>query len=544
MNGGPLDFEQYLAQTFQASQPGAAPQPVMLNASQIAPPMPAPAPVPPPEAMAPPPAPAPAPAPPPPPAPVAQELAAPPAPAPAPVPRYVQVGRGGVTPSREVSLLGPMQAAGVDRANDATEQAIQSVGRRNEQMALAEYALASEQVARAQGREAAMQTMAAKRDVEMQQRLADFDDSVKTLAAQRVDPDRFWASRGTDQKIGAMVAMALGGFLEGFSGGRIKNNGMEMINRAIDRDIAAQEFAYNAMRESVSGKKTAFAMAMEKYQNEDAARTAARAASLEAAQAQMAQLGALYKGTDAANRAEMAMADLEQRKADQRLKFSQFVQAQSYGPTYFDTRTGMPVTQGHIQARYEKGEDMGYETAQKIMTEQAKAQAEAAAKGAPDARKDQRDRESRWVPTSSTGKGYFAPTEKEAVDHREAQVATQEIIDLLDRIDKDSGSFMERVGRSASPVTTDTEKRIKTNSKALLGAINRAEKFGAMDKGTQEILQEMTGNPSSISGNKANIEALRNFALETRRRMERSATGSKPAIVPEGTVGAPTKPAW
>ncbi len=50
-----------------------------------------------------------------------------------------------------------------------------------------------------------------------------------------IDPDRFWASRSTPQKILSILGIALGGV----NGG--PNQSMEMIQKAIDRDVDAQK---------------------------------------------------------------------------------------------------------------------------------------------------------------------------------------------------------------------------------------------------------------------------------------------------------------
>jgi hypothetical protein len=59
------------------------------------------------------------------------------------------------------------------------------------------------------------------------------------LANQKVDPERWWASRSTGQKIAGVLAAVIGGLVQGRVGGR--NTGLDMINDAIEKDIAAQQ---------------------------------------------------------------------------------------------------------------------------------------------------------------------------------------------------------------------------------------------------------------------------------------------------------------
>lgn len=63
-------------------------------------------------------------------------------------------------------------------------------------------------------------------------------DAVK-LANTEVDPDRWWHSRSTGQKIAGYIAAIVGGFAANNNGGR--NIGLEAINREIDTDIDAQK---------------------------------------------------------------------------------------------------------------------------------------------------------------------------------------------------------------------------------------------------------------------------------------------------------------
>ena len=135
--------------------------------------------------------------------------------------------------------------------------------------------------------------------------------------------------------------------------------GMDVINQAIDRDLKAQEFAYNAAKDTAVAKQTAFGMAMQKYQNADQARAMARAAALDAVQAQLGQQAAMWKGTEAANRANIAMADLEAQKRNeiqQGIAFTPTHQV-AVGATYVDPTTGLRYNenQAHDLAKEYRG---------------------------------------------------------------------------------------------------------------------------------------------------------------------------------------------
>lgn len=64
------------------------------------------------------------------------------------------------------------------------------------------------------------------------------------MAEKKIDPDRFWNSRTTGQK----VMLGIGTFLSGYGGGG-NNQVLDMIDTAIQRDIAAQQENYERMGE-------------------------------------------------------------------------------------------------------------------------------------------------------------------------------------------------------------------------------------------------------------------------------------------------------
>lgn len=290
-------------------------------------------------------------------------------------------GSGAVVPAHEVDLRGPTHKAAMANANAATEGAIQAVDQRSEDAAVAEYGMALQQEREARAREAAWHQSQAEREEEMAQRQADFDQSVQALSQTSIDPNRFWSTRSTGQKVAAMVSLALGGFLQGARGG--SNPGMDIINTAIDRDVRAQEAQFQAARDTASARQTAFAMAAQKYQNLDAARAMARAAAIDAVQAQLAQNAALWKGTDAANRATAAMAQLQQDKLAQSLQFIRFILPQQAPRMFVDPKTGLRYSEQEakglaatLRGQEFEREKLGMQTAGQILAKRAEQEGE------------------------------------------------------------------------------------------------------------------------------------------------------------------------
>lgn len=284
--------------------------------------------------------------PPPPPSPDVNAPIGPPAPPAAaadagPGALLTKVSGGGIVPAHEVDVRGPSLRAAQGRTNEAVGAAAMNQEHRSLEQAGAEYATYLQQEREARLREQATQQSVAERDEELASRQADFDASVKNLSKMTIDRDRWFASRSTPQKVAAFLELGLAGF----------RGAPSMVMKRIDDDIKAQEFAYQVARDTADANKTAFGMAMQKYQNADAARAAVRAAALDSAQAQVAQLGALAKGTNAANHADTMLAALEEQKMQQIAQGVRFMPASMAQERYLDRSTGMVLTRAEALKR-------------------------------------------------------------------------------------------------------------------------------------------------------------------------------------------------
>lgn len=273
----------------------------------------------------------------------------------------MRVGGGGVVnvPAKETEMRGPtLRAAQVER-NAAIQGAIDAVNERSQQTASQDFAVALQQQRRAQTYEDAANYSAAERAEELAQRQADFDQSVKALSQmQRADGNAF-AGKNPLQQIGMLVSLTLGGFLQGKTGRA--NPAQEMMNSFMDRELKAQELNYQMAKGTAQEKQTAFSMAMQKYGNVDAARAAARAAMMDSFQTELVQQGARWKGTDAANRAQMAAAALQDEKMAQIAAGIQFMPGRQVatGSVFVDPETGL--TYNEAQAREVAKEFRGHE---------------------------------------------------------------------------------------------------------------------------------------------------------------------------------------
>ncbi len=377
--------------------------PVMLgNGPAPAPPLGlpgAPAPIaPPPSPPTPPPGPMMSPKPPPP---VLANSAASPAPMPPPGPpqgaaqgpspgflQHISSAGAANVAAKETELRGPQLLNAQQQRNDAFQGAIAAVSERAEHTQAADMALALDQQRKAGIREDAANYSAAERSEEMQQRQQDFDLSVKALSQQSVDPDRFWANAGVGRKIAVLLSAGLAGMVQGRHGGG-SNIGIDVAMKLADQDIKAQEFAYNSARDTVNAKQNAFGMAMQKYQNVDQARAAARAAAMDTIGGQLAQSAALWKGTEAANHATEAMALLQNERMQQIQQGVAFAPARQVAVAgkWRDPRTGLEYTDNEAKGivktmdenEFKHGEKVA-DVAGNLMVEREKAGAKAGEK--------------------------------------------------------------------------------------------------------------------------------------------------------------------
>lgn len=67
--------------------------------------------------------------------------------------------------------------------------------------------------------------------------------AMKERAQMVVDPNRLWNNASAGSKLAAGLTVLIGGFLEGYTGGKIKETASAYIKTAVDKDIEAQKNA-------------------------------------------------------------------------------------------------------------------------------------------------------------------------------------------------------------------------------------------------------------------------------------------------------------
>lgn len=101
-------------------------------------------------------------------------------------------------------------------------------------------------------------------------------DDIKSF---KVNPSRLFPN--TMSRLGAAIAVAIGGFAEAYSGGRVRNTALDILNTAIAQDIEAQKSTLGAKQSALQAEQNAYGRLLNKYKREDLATDALEIQELE-----------------------------------------------------------------------------------------------------------------------------------------------------------------------------------------------------------------------------------------------------------------------
>lgn len=442
-------------------------------------------------------------------------------------PPFRLVRPGGVIPAHDVDLRSaPLKQAQAGYLQMA-QAAIDTSRARNQYAAQQEYQATTDALAASHAREDAANASMAQRADELQARQQDFDATTKQLAQTAVDPNHFWASSSTGQKLAMGISAILGGIISARQGG--PNQGVALINQMIDRDIAAQEFNYNALRDRVNAKQTAFSMAMNKYNSVDAARAAARTAALDVAQQQVAQGAALWKGADAQNKADELGLQLAALQKDEIGRGIAHVQTASYGPTFVD-KDGLTYTAQEMKGI--KKEDRAHQNALEV--EGAKGAVKMLEKQA-----DKADKAGERTVVTSTGEQVVAPNDKAAETLRENASAAREVNEQIEQ-----ALQLRKSLTSLSPSEQIRARALLHSKQAhLTQLVQTSEGFKRLSGEDIGINLERIGNLTNFTaGADATLRDLQNDVRQKERNYIRTMPGAPSSVEGKLPSSADFKP--
>lgn len=160
-------------------------------------------------------------------------------------------------------------------------------------------------------------------EFKFQEKLDGYEQTVrefKDLAGEKIVPGAFLARQDTQGSLMTGLAIALGG-IGGALQGTNKNIGLEMIEKAIDRDVAAQQFnaeyKYKVKGQDLQNQSSLLSKMREKFSDDKSAILATKAAMLDMVQSKMNMELTKKGGARDLNvqaQAQTAMAQIIQRK--------------------------------------------------------------------------------------------------------------------------------------------------------------------------------------------------------------------------------------
>lgn len=255
-------------------------------------------------------------------------------------------GRVTGSPGGEVPTVGPHAQKLLELADEAQSYAATEVAKERDSRFFKNYlqAQVDEESAQAQmaGAEAKREEFLGKVDALQNE----IKGEVARLATIKEDPDRLWNSKSDAQKVGAFIAIGLGGFLRSHNGGR--NVALDQINHEVERDIQAQRTNYERQANSVRARQSEFGQLVQRY-GMTGAEQIYGAAQTRAIMARAAKMAAQNGISETAVQYQSFIGDLDAAAARREAAGLKLVAPSltQQAPVYFDERIGhgkVPLT--------------------------------------------------------------------------------------------------------------------------------------------------------------------------------------------------------
>jgi len=326
------------------------------------------------------------------------------------------------------------------------------------------------------------EAMRAEFDESQNKRLADMDELRADISKTKIDPSQYWSKGSGFGQALSLLSVAIGGFAKGYSGGRLENTGLKMLDQAIDRDIAAQRDNLSTKRGLLAESQSVFAMARQKFGDDQAAAEFTKARQNET----LKNAAARYQGearTEAmrANAAKLEQHfGLEMRRSDNNVQ-QLYAQAEA-------ARLKAAAGAAAGAASAEEREDNKKLARRSKVAAVLKAEAEAT-KSQIEARGDSTENVTGKDATEMLGRyvpalGAVAGTAKQASDMNEGLALIEKTTKLVEKM-----STLRDTGTTGAWGSTDKSSYDALRTEAIAAA-NRSALLGSLDKGTVELFNE------------------------------------------------------
>ncbi len=320
----------------------------------------------------------------------------------------------------------------------------------------------------------------------------------RALENQEIDPDRFWAQRGGGARMAAAVLSAISTAIAHIQGG--EPVAADMIREAVEDDIDAQKAEREFSLQELDAEVNLLSQLQSEGMSPEAAEAATRALLFESAAQEARAQAAEMAGTEAGqaalvqaqaiqNEAAKWKAQAEQMTGDH-LRISQAFDPGQKGGV---ARVGGTTLENEI-GRIAKALGVSRREAAALLGTDV-LPSEGAQELSPEAKLKVRGLQVR-DPATGELLGYGLG-EKDKTEATEALVLHRKITDVINR----ATPLMESTDLSPERVKEKTDELANLGGE-LLGLKNQLSKFGAMDNGTQGLLQMMTGDLGALVRNK------------------------------------------
>lgn len=362
----------------------------------------------------------------------------------------------------------------------------------------------------------------------------------------QINPDNYFGNLSTGSKIATILSMAVGGFAQGYSGGRIPNYAAEALDKAIERDIDAQrqrkDSLYKQLLAATGDAEKAGALARAKTQEIAALKVSQLGAQSKsevfkkAAAVTSAQLNAnalsVYQAvlnTDLNMNISRRNAQLNEMATAEQIasqRQSRAAQAQSMGFAAEDAARKRAVFNTEIRGLAET-------QAQKNLTD-AMATGPTPATGVqinalpdPIRKRAVQLEKNKWT---------LAVDEKDAEKIKEFLPASKDVKEYVSEM---LDYAKKHPGVEFSKVVSNEKNRMESLSSRALIAVNKASGLGALDKGSQEVLEKLIGSPANLFAFPGSAEVRLRQVLQTFESAETNFLNSRllmPQKTPQMTI--------
>jgi hypothetical protein len=313
-------------------------------------------------------------------------------------------------------------------------------------------------------------------DERAQAQVARLEQARAEYAATTVDPKRMWKDMGAGNQAAAALFVGLGGFLEGYSGGAVKNRALDILERAVDRSIAAQESAMAKAGRAVDIERSVLSDMMRINGNRESARAMAKITMLEGLKAEADARAARYGTEQAAINAEALKKGLDDKIG--------VLRDQWQVTAWTEQRQAAAAARSAAQAAERQAFERGVKLTeldqkqQQLDTERTKADAEAGKRGEEN---------------SYTWRGtlYRAPDAAAAAEIRKTVAAEEQL----------SGTTREILMLRGDGGALDPAKRARLEQLGndLITAAGVASNVGIVNPSEVDRLRAVAGDPAALT---------------------------------------------